>query len=671
MAQRAIWSPCSGTTCTPTGGRVRRSSGPLTLLFDEALHAPDPADRFQRLRILGDGILYGCGFFGDHFEARGVDAKYLRGLGREPYGAAGSMLRRAASDDPACGRRTSSRSSPRTSTRSSGCWPTWPTRRWPRASRVRAVCSRSTSAGSRRGATGSRARSTSRGVVPTRGTQGRPSVSPDPTAERVGARARARRSQAGSKRALERLYRLDRVAERRRLRAQRRRRRARGPPPARRTGRRPRGQRPPRRVAGPPTPRLELDTLCQIIEGVSHFVYVVERARAWGAPRRSSSSKLQAEVDKWVVLAASIRSFDARPERDAAGAALRGLRLRPRRDQRGGAELAERYRVANDVAHRFVRRLERDYVGRARFGELHAELWRFFHIGQEGKLRLDAPPEARFGLSSRFRAHRQASPRSGRPARAPIQCDGHRPVRDLEGRPAPLVHGASASSTAGTSPFETRGIEHVPTRGRAMLVGNHSGRHRHRRRDGRHVVPARDGPAAAGAGNGGEVHQPPALPRRVGEPHRPPDRPARARRAAARGRPAAPGLPRGARGTAKLFKDRNSLVDFGSGFIRLGLKTRTPIVPVAVLGGGEAFPTIANSYKLGRAFGVPYVPIVAYGLPVALPAKIEIEYAPPMHFNGTGNEDDEVVHGYVDKVKEVIARDDRRRRGRRRGEPRA
>ena len=51
-------------------------------------------------------------------------------------------------------------------------------------------------------------------------------------------------------------------------------------------------------------------------------------------------------------------------------------------------ELAERYRVANDAAHGFVRRLERQYVGPARFGELHAALWRFFHVGQEDKLRL-------------------------------------------------------------------------------------------------------------------------------------------------------------------------------------------------------------------------------------------------------------------------------------------
>jgi len=71
---------------------------PVTLLLDEALRSPDPAERFERLRSLGDGVLYGCGFFGDHFEARGVDAKYLHGLGTRAYDAAGSMLRRGGDD---------------------------------------------------------------------------------------------------------------------------------------------------------------------------------------------------------------------------------------------------------------------------------------------------------------------------------------------------------------------------------------------------------------------------------------------------------------------------------------------------------------------------------------------------------------------------------------------
>lgn len=65
---------------------------PLTLLLDEALRASDPGERFERLRTIGDGILYGCGFFGDHFEARGVEPRYLHGLGTRAYGAASSML---------------------------------------------------------------------------------------------------------------------------------------------------------------------------------------------------------------------------------------------------------------------------------------------------------------------------------------------------------------------------------------------------------------------------------------------------------------------------------------------------------------------------------------------------------------------------------------------------
>src|SRR5678816_4916589 len=62
-------------------------------------------------------------------------------------------------------------------------------------------------------------------------------------------------------------------------------------------------------------------------------------------------------------------------------------------------------------------------------------------------------------------------------------------------------------------------------------------------------------------------------------------------------------FPEGARGTAKLYKDRYSLVDFGTGFMRLALKTKTPIVPFGFLGGGEAVPTVVNAYRLGQAFG--------------------------------------------------------------------
>jgi hypothetical protein len=125
-----------------------------------------------------------------------------------------------------------------------------------------------------------------------------------------------------------------------------------------------------------------LDSACQIIEGVSHFVYVVERARA-DREATQLELELQAEVDKWVVLAASVHGLDV--ERSAA--------LRARLYERVAychahdSEIGQRYRVANDVANRFVRRLEHDFVAPGRYGELRRALRSFFHVGQEEKLR--------------------------------------------------------------------------------------------------------------------------------------------------------------------------------------------------------------------------------------------------------------------------------------------
>lgn len=114
-------------------------------------------------------------------------------------------------------------------------------------------------------------------------------------------------------------------------------------------------------------------------------------------------------------------------------------------------------------------------------------------------------------------------------------------------------------------------------------------------------------------------------------------------------------FPEGARGTAKLFPERNSLVEFGTGFMRLAIKTRTPIIPFGFVGGGEAVPTVANAYRLGRLLGVPYIPITPYLLPVPLPTHLSVRFGAPMRFEGTGAEDDHVIAGFVDQVKSTIA----------------
>src|SRR6185436_6019022 len=114
-------------------------------------------------------------------------------------------------------------------------------------------------------------------------------------------------------------------------------------------------------------------------------------------------------------------------------------------------------------------------------------------------------------------------------------------------------------------------------------------------------------------------------------------------------------FPEGARGTAKLFWNRHSLVQFGTGFMRLALQTASPIVPFGFVGGGEAIPTIVNSYKLGRLVGAPYVPLTPWLLPLPLPARLDLRFGPPMVFQGDGNEDDATIEEKVNQVKERIA----------------
>jgi hypothetical protein len=82
------------------GSPVERTlERPLTLLLDEALHTSPLAERFEKLRTLGDGVLYSSGFFADHFEARGVDTQYVISIGRRAYENAGSLLRTGEKKD--------------------------------------------------------------------------------------------------------------------------------------------------------------------------------------------------------------------------------------------------------------------------------------------------------------------------------------------------------------------------------------------------------------------------------------------------------------------------------------------------------------------------------------------------------------------------------------------
>lgn len=202
---------------------------------------------------------------------------------------------------------------------------------------------------------------------------------------------------------------------------------------------------------------------------------------------------------------------------------------------------------------------------------------------------------------------------------------------------------------------ESYGLEHIPPRGRVMLVGNHSGGVAV---DGVMVMatcffelePPR---LAQGMAEKFIVKVPGfgALTTRMGQF---PGLPEHAKRLLEDERMLMV-FPEGARGTAKLAKDADSLVRFGTGFMRLALETRTPIVPFGFVGAGEAMPTIANLYGLAKLLGVPYIPVTRYLLPVPKPTIFQLLFGAPLLFEGTGNESDEEIEEKVETVKQRIA----------------
>jgi 1-acyl-sn-glycerol-3-phosphate acyltransferase len=67
------------------------------------------------------------------------------------------------------------------------------------------------------------------------------------------------------------------------------------------------------------------------------------------------------------------------------------------------------------------------------------------------------------------------------------------------------------------------------------------------------------------------------------------------------------------------------------GYIKIALRTQSPIVPVAIVGAEEVHMLLADLRPLARFFGVPYFPIVASVLP--LPARLYVRFGPPIRLD--------------------------------------
>lgn len=121
-------------------------------------------------------------------------------------------------------------------------------------------------------------------------------------------------------------------------------------------------------------------------------------------------------------------------------------------------------------------------------------------------------------------------------------------------------------------------------------------------------------------------------------------------------------FPEGVRGTGKTWWHRYELQHFGTGFLRLAMETDTPIVPVAVVGAEETYPSIYRLDALARLVGAPYIPVTPFfpllgplgALPI--PVQIDLHFGAPRRYSGDADAPDEEIEGKVAEVKGEIQR---------------
>lgn len=127
-----------------------------------------------------------------------------------------------------------------------------------------------------------------------------------------------------------------------------------------------------------------LDGVCQIAEGVSHFLYIAERARRQ-LPTTWLELELQAEVDKFVLLSDIVPDVASRFDTRRAAHLRERLYTKVCFTHAEGTDEGERYRVANTIAARFTEKVARL---RTAGGSVVRALRDFHGAGQREKLEI-------------------------------------------------------------------------------------------------------------------------------------------------------------------------------------------------------------------------------------------------------------------------------------------
>lgn len=123
-------------------------------------------------------------------------------------------------------------------------------------------------------------------------------------------------------------------------------------------------------------------------------------------------------------------------------------------------------------------------------------------------------------------------------------------------------------------------------------------------------------------------------------------------------------FPEGIKGMGKLYKQRYQLQRFGrGGYVKLALRTGTPLVPCAIVGAEDTNPMFFRLEYLAKLVSLPYLPVTPtfpalgpLGL-APLPSKWHIRFGEPLDLSGYGAdaaEDAVLVNRLNEKVRTTV-----------------
>ena len=123
-------------------------------------------------------------------------------------------------------------------------------------------------------------------------------------------------------------------------------------------------------------------------------------------------------------------------------------------------------------------------------------------------------------------------------------------------------------------------------------------------------------------------------------------------------------FPEGFKGVGKPYRERYKLQRFGrGGFVSTALQANVPIIPCAIVGAEEIYPKIADLQPLARLLGFPYFPITPtfpllglLGL-IPLPSKWMIQFGEPIPVDDVDPaalDDPMTIFNLTDYVRETI-----------------